>query len=269
MPSLIIDGREIAADPGEKILWAALRSGIYIPHLCATEGAELPFGGCRLCLVEVEVGGRREMTTACSEPVREKMKIYAHTEKIARMRRMAFELIMSDHHIDCKNCAKRKNCGLIRTASAMNMPLQPKTLRSLARDLPVDNSHPLFAYDPRKCVKCGKCVLLCQGLGKSFLDFAHRGFEMTVTTFDHLPLSSIACESCLDCVKVCPTGALYLKDTSKNVIPAPYQSTGLTSAGRPKGGGVSEASEHSQKLLTSPDPGVGGSLKEEGGSGDG
>ncbi|OGP75405.1 MAG: hypothetical protein A2V86_11230 [Deltaproteobacteria bacterium RBG_16_49_23] len=213
MPSLIIDGKEIAAEPGEKILWAALRSGIHIPHLCAMESADLPFGGCRLCLVEVEVGGRREMVTACSEPVREKMKVYAHTEKIERMRRTAFELIMSDHLIDCKNCPKRKDCELIRTASSLKMTLQPKNLRSLVRDLSIDDSHPLFAYDPRKCVKCGKCVLTCQGLGKSLLNFAYRGFEMVVTTFDHLPLASSGCESCLECVKVCPTGALYLKET--------------------------------------------------------
>lgn len=213
MPSLVIDGKEITADPGEKILWAALRSGIYIPHLCAMEGAELPFGGCRLCLVELEVGGRREMVTACSAPIRETMKVYTHTEKIERMRRMAFELIMSDHHIDCKNCAKRKTCHLIHLASSLKMTLRPKTLRSLVRDLPVDDSHPLFSLDPRKCVKCGKCVLTCQGMGKSFLDFAYRGFEMVVTTFDQLPLVSVGCETCLDCVKVCPTGALYMKET--------------------------------------------------------
>ena len=213
MPSLIIDGKEITADPGEKILWAALHSGIYIPHLCATEEAELPFGGCRLCLVEVEVGGRREMVAACSEPVREKMKVYIQTEKLTKMRQTAFELIMSDHHIDCKNCAKRKECQLIRIASSLKMPLQPKRLRSLARDLPIDDSHPLFTNDPRKCVKCGKCVLVCQGLGESFLDFVDRGFEMVVSTFDHLPLGSAGCESCLEFVKVCPTGALYFKET--------------------------------------------------------
>ncbi len=55
MPSVLIDGKEIIANPGEKVLWVALRSGIYIPHLCAIEEAELPFGGCRLCLVELEL----------------------------------------------------------------------------------------------------------------------------------------------------------------------------------------------------------------------
>ncbi|MCX8118929.1 MAG: 2Fe-2S iron-sulfur cluster-binding protein [Desulfobacterota bacterium] len=212
MLTLTIDGREIQADPGEKVLWVALRSGIYIPHLCAMEDGELSFGGCRLCLVEVEVEGKREMVPACGHPVVENMKVYTQTEKIARMRRTAFELIMSDHHIDCKNCAKRKTCELIRISSTLKWSLRPKRLRSLLRDLPADDSHPLFTFDPKKCVKCAKCIRVCQRLGRSFLDFAYRGFEMVLATFDHQPLSSEACEGCTECVKVCPTGALFFKD---------------------------------------------------------
>src|SRR4030042_980324 len=176
MSSIIIDGKKIKAEPGEKILWIILRSGIYIPHLCATTEAELPFGGCRLCFVEVEVEGKREMVTSCSEPVREGMKIYTDTKKIVRMRRMAFEMIMSDHLIDCKNCAKTKGCELIEIASFLKMKLTPSRLRSLVREVPLDDSHPLFTYEPAKCVKCGKCVSVCHRLGKSFLDFTGRGF---------------------------------------------------------------------------------------------
>ncbi len=212
MPSVIIDGQEITMNLGEKILWAALGSGVYIPHLCAIKEADLPFGGCRLCFVEVEVDGKREMVASCSEPIKAGMKIYTDTEKITRLRKMAFELIMSDHPIDCKNCAKRKECELIKIASFLKMKLQPKRLRSIARDFPIDDSHPLFTYDPRKCVKCGKCVWMCHQLERSFLDFENRGFEMIPATFDHIPLSSTGCDSCLECVRVCPTGALYLKE---------------------------------------------------------
>lgn len=216
MATLTIDGRAIQAEKDEKILWVALRSGVYIPHLCAMEDGELPFGGCRLCLIEVEVGGRREIVPACSEAVVDQMKVYTQTEKVARMRRMAFELLMSDHHIDCKHCAKRKGCELIQISSTLKMSLRPKKLRSLVRDLPVDESHPLFTFDPKKCVKCAKCIRMCRRLGNAFLDFAYRGFEMVLATFDHQPLSTLACESCTECVKVCPTGALFLKGTGEN-----------------------------------------------------
>ena len=215
MPSVLIDGKEIMANPNEKILWVALRSGIYIPHLCAIEEAELSFGGCRLCLVDIEVDGKREMVTSCSEPVKEGMKIYTNTEKINRMRQTAFELIMTDHYIDCGNCVKKKECELIKIASFLKMKLKPKKLRSLVRDLPVDDSHPLFAFYPNKCVKCGKCVWSCQKLGKSFLTFAYRGFEMVISTFDGVPLSSAGCEVCVECIKICPTGSLYFKETRR------------------------------------------------------
>lgn len=213
MSSVFIDGKEVIANPGEKILWVALRSGIYIPHLCAIEEAELSFGGCRLCLVEVEEDGKREMVTSCSEPVKEGMKIFTNTEKVNRMRQTAFELIMSDHQIDCKRCPKRGECELIKIATSLKLKLRPKRLRSIVRDLPTDDSHPLITFDPRKCVKCGKCVWMCQRLGKSFLTFAYRGFEMVISTFDGVPLSSTGCEVCLECIKICPTGALYFKET--------------------------------------------------------
>ena len=212
MPSVLIDGKEIMANPNEKILWVALRSGIYIPHLCAIEEAELSFGGCRLCLVDIEVDGKREMVTSCSEPVKEGMKIYTNTEKINRMRQTAFELIMTDHYIDCGNCVKKKECELIKIAASLKLKIRPKRLRSIVRELPVDDSHPLITFDPRKCVKCGKCVWMCHRKGKSFLNFAYRGFGMIISTFDGIPLSSTECESCLECVKVCPTGALYFKE---------------------------------------------------------
>ncbi len=212
MPSLSIDGKEIFAEEGDKILWTALKAGIYIPHLCAEAEAELPFGGCRLCFVEIELNGRSKMVTSCSEPVLDGMKVFTNTKKVIRIRKMAFNLIISDHHLNCKPCAKKKGCELIKIASKLKIPLKTTSMKSLARDLPVDDSHPLFTFDPRKCIKCGKCIFTCQRLGNSFLDFANRGFEMIVTSFDRMPLSSLGCDSCLKCVNVCPTGSLFLKE---------------------------------------------------------
>jgi ferredoxin len=53
---LQIDGNEVKATEGMTILEAARSAGIAIPTLCHHEKLE-PFGGCRLCIVEVEERG--------------------------------------------------------------------------------------------------------------------------------------------------------------------------------------------------------------------
>jgi len=66
--SFTIDGKRIIAPEGEKVLWAALDNGIYIPNLCGIREAEEPAASCRLCFVEIE--GKKEPVTACTEPVK-------------------------------------------------------------------------------------------------------------------------------------------------------------------------------------------------------
>ena len=85
--SLTIDGREITARKGEKVLWAALDSGIYIPNLCAIREASEPWGGCRLCFVEIE--GRRGPVTACTEPVADDMVVNTRGAGSLRLARTA------------------------------------------------------------------------------------------------------------------------------------------------------------------------------------
>ena len=149
---LTIDGREIEAESGEMILWAALDAGIFIPNLCALRENGRPHTSCRLCLVEIE--GRDGLITACSEPVADGMVVKTNTERVDRVRRTAFELLMTNHNIDCKNCVKNGNCALQEIASKLRYKLKPERLPSIVRSLPIDDSHPLFTYDPNKCVGC-------------------------------------------------------------------------------------------------------------------
>lgn len=212
--TLIIDGVEVKAQKGERILWAALDNGIYIPNLCAIREADLPFGACRLCFVEIE--GRPSPVTACSEPVADGMVVSTKTPRVNRLRRTAFELLISHHAIDCRNCAKNRNCELQRIASRLGFKLKLERLRPIPRSLPVDSSHPLFIYDPNKCVLCGKCVWVCNERGTGAIDFAFRGIDTTVNTFDNVPLIDSSCNSCLECVKVCPVGALVPRDNGSS-----------------------------------------------------
>ena len=217
--SLTIDGKKITASEGEKLLWVALDNGIYIPNLCALQDNSEAPAACRLCFVEVE--GKGQPVTACTEEITEGMVVDTRGAKALRLARSGFELLMASHPVDCAHCAKSGSCELQKIASYLKIKLKSRRFRKLLRELPVDDSNPLFIYDPNKCVLCGRCVWVCrERLGIGVLGFAHRGFERVVTTFCDEPLGEFRCQECAECVSVCPTGALALKDGNEPEIKA-------------------------------------------------
>lgn len=211
MVSLVIDGNKVSAPEGERLLWVALDNGIYIPNLCAIRNGSEAASACRLCFVEVE--GKDQPVTACTEPVTEGMVVNTRGEEATRLARSAFELIMASHPVDCAHCTSNGACELQKIARHLGVSLKTKRLRKIMRELTVDDSHPLFIYDPNKCVLCGRCVWVCrEKLGIGVLGFAHRGFQRVVTTFAGDSLSESRCQECGECVRVCPVGALTFKN---------------------------------------------------------
>jgi bidirectional [NiFe] hydrogenase diaphorase subunit len=209
--TLTIDGKEIKARDGEKLLWAALDNGIYIPNLCAIRERHEPSAACRLCWVEIE--GIKGPVTACTREVEEGMVVNTRGEKALELARAGFELLMASHPVDCAHCLANGNCELQKIAKHLKTSLKTKRFRKLLRDLPIDDSNPLFVYDPNKCVLCGRCVWVCRRDVKSgLLGFAHRGFERVLTTFEDEPIGENRCIECSRCVEVCPTGALSFKN---------------------------------------------------------
>jgi len=208
--SIKIDGKEINAPEGDKLLWVALNNGIYIPNLCAIYEAEEPFAGCRLCFVEVE--GKPSPVTACTEPVVDGMVVNTKGEHAQRLARTALELILSNHPVDCANCAKNKSCELQKIAAHLKVKLKTDRFTKLEREHPIDSSSPVFFYDLNKCVLCGRCVWVCRDkLGIGVLGFAQRGIKRSVTTFENKPIAETNCKGCGDCAAVCPVGSLVLK----------------------------------------------------------
>jgi bidirectional [NiFe] hydrogenase diaphorase subunit len=209
--SLTIDGKKIRAHEGDKILWAALDNGIYIPNLCALRDKPEPAAACRLCFVEVE--GKERPVTACTETIAEGMVVNTKGTKALRLARTGFELLLSGLPVDCAHCPANRSCELQKIAAHLGIKLKTKRFRKLRRELTVDYSNPLFIYDPNKCVLCGRCVWICrERLGIGVLGFAHRGFERVVTTFGNEPIGEFRCRDCGECVTACPTGALAFKD---------------------------------------------------------
>jgi len=211
--SLTIDGNKITAGEGENILWVALDNSVYIPNLCALRDNSESMAACRLCFVEIE--GKEQPVTACTETVAEGMVVNTRGERALKLARNAFELIMASHPVDCAHCAANGTCELQQIARHLKVKLKPKRFKKLLRELPVDDSNPLFIYNPNKCVLCGRCVWICREHGIGILGFAHRGFQRMVTTFEDEPFGNFRCQECGECVKVCPSGALVFKNDNK------------------------------------------------------
>jgi formate dehydrogenase major subunit len=110
MVNLTIDGQRIGVEPGTTVLEAAQRLGIAIPTLCYVPGIE-PGMGCFLCAVQIE--GRRTLSPACGMPVAEGMVVVTRSEDVRAARKMALELLLSDHAGECvAPCAAQCPAGL-------------------------------------------------------------------------------------------------------------------------------------------------------------
>jgi predicted molibdopterin-dependent oxidoreductase YjgC len=209
---LTIDGTKVEAKPGTRVLKAALDAGIYIPNLCYIPEAELPFGGCRLCYVEVEGRG---LVTACTQPVRKGLVVDSRTPEVIRVRQTAFKLLLAYHDLDCRVCWKNKNCELQKVAGKLKVKLKrPAEYRGLPTEFePPDTTNPFITYDPNRCILCGKCVWVCSEKNKdSFIDFGLRGIRTRLRLSAAPALLGDKCTSCGECVAICPTAALRLPE---------------------------------------------------------
>ena len=212
---LTINDQSVMADKGMTILEAALRKGIYIPHLCHHSQLE-PVGACRLCQVEIN-GKWKKTVIACKTQVKDGMIVRTETPEINEMRQVAVELLIADHDTDCLACAQDTRCALQRVAD--HVGINKKRLQRLKpreEKLPIDDSNPFFSFNPNRCVLCGICVRTCDELQNvQAIDFTHRGLGTKIAGFGDKPRIESNCESCGECIVRCPVGALTEKDAKK------------------------------------------------------
>jgi len=200
-----MNGKDITVPPGTTILEAALGNGIYIPHLCWDSRLK-PYGGCRLCLVEWE--GSPRLFAACSTPVAKDMVINTETEKLEKARRTVLELLLIHHPLDCPVCDKAGECEL--QDLAFKYGLSASRFKGERKQAPEKLASPLISRNTNRCILCGKCVRICtehQGVGGIAL--IGRGYPTQVSPafFE----KSLDCESCGQCIDICPVGALNSK----------------------------------------------------------
>ncbi len=211
--TVTINGMEFRASKGDTILHTALAHGIYIPHLCYHPDLE-PFGGCRLCIVDIKGKG---IIISCKALVEEGMAVLTETPEINRIRRVAAELLIANHQGDCLSCSKNTQCKLQDVANYIGITEdRVRRLKRFAKPLPIDQSNPFFDRDPNKCILCGICVRTCeQAQEVGAIDFVFRGMATKVSTLLDKPIRESRCESCGQCVVNCPVGSLVPKKMQK------------------------------------------------------
>ena len=215
MPKLRVDGKEIEAKEGTTLLQVCLDNDIYIPNLCFLESMEDPSASCRMCFVEVE--GEKRPITSCTVNIKDDMVVKTDTPAVRQLQRTGLRLLLSVHHVDCKNCPANKKCELQRIAKFLKVGLKAKGLERYLKEAEIDENHPFLTHYPNRCVLCGKCVHICrQQHGRSVWTFAKRGFDTVISAYGEGGASSLTCEKCDTCVKICPVGALTLKDAQED-----------------------------------------------------
>jgi predicted molibdopterin-dependent oxidoreductase YjgC len=208
MVKLTIDGKTVTVPKEATILEAARLAGVSIPTLCHHPKLT-PFGGCRLCIVEIK--GVPRPVTSCTTPVNEGMEVTTSTPLIEDLRKTVLELILSDHPSDCMVCEKAGDCSLQELAYDYGVRENP--FQGERRTYEKKDGNPFIERDLEKCIMCGRCVKVCEEIqGVSAIDFGYRGFSTKICPPYEDDLN---CEFCGQCVAVCPTGALTGKPWQK------------------------------------------------------
>jgi NADH dehydrogenase/NADH:ubiquinone oxidoreductase subunit G len=176
---LQIDGKELKATEGMTVLEAAHSAGISIPTLCHHEKLE-PFGGCRICIVEVEAGGWTKLVVSCVYLVEKDLIVHTRSEKVDRIRKTILELLLA------------------------HAPDSPE-LQALAIEYGADRDR--FEKDASFCIHCGLCVRYCAEVKKkNAVGFVDRGIRKEISFIPEV--ASKECNDCKECFPLCPTSYL-------------------------------------------------------------
>lgn len=208
-----VNGIPVEVEKGAYILDAVKKANVKVPTLCNVEGLS-PTGACRMCVVELENGGR--LVPSCSFPAEDGMSVLTHSPRVRRARKTIVELLLTNHPDDCLYCVKNCECELQNLA--YDLGVRERRYKGEKRDYKSDLSGKSIERDPAKCILCGRCVRVCEEVqGVGAIDFTKRGVQTIVLPAFNKGLNISNCVNCGQCIIVCPTGALREKSSLKEV----------------------------------------------------
>ncbi|MEJ2721906.1 MAG: 2Fe-2S iron-sulfur cluster-binding protein [bacterium] len=198
---LTIDGKNVDAEDGMTLLEAAQSVGISIPTLCHHEKLA-PYGGCRLCMVEVEVRGWTKLVVACVYNVEPDLIVTTQSEKLSKIRKGILELLL---------------------AHAPDSPI----LAKMAEAYGADKNR--YEADASFCIHCGLCVRYCaEVVGKHAVGFIDRGIRKEISFVPEI--AARECNDCKECFPLCPTSYLQAAFVLTEALAFPGGSPGSASS---------------------------------------
>lgn len=200
-----IDDQPVKLPRNQVVLWSARAAGFDIPHFCAHKWLE-PFGGCRLCMVKVELGGRMmpKLQTSCSLMPAEGMKIWTKHPEVIQSRKEQLEFHLLNHPLECPICDKGGECML--QDQTMDHGVQQGRFIEQKRVRPDAIMNDYVRLNYKRCIHCKRCVNYASDItGSFFLQFVERGAETFIDSFAD---PAVAPRFSGNVIDMCPVGAL-------------------------------------------------------------
>ncbi|MCU1338594.1 MAG: putative formate dehydrogenase [Bryobacterales bacterium] len=206
MPRISINGSELEARDGERLIDVINRAGLQLSQVCYHPQLG-PIQTCDTCIVEAD----GQLVRACATLVASGMKVTTTAESATTARADAFDGILRNHELYCTVCDNNNgNCTVHNTTKMLAVEHQRYPFER--KPYEVDNSNPFYRYDPGQCILCGRCVEACQNLEvNETLSIRWEDPHPRVLWDGGAPIGESSCVSCGHCVTVCPCNALMEK----------------------------------------------------------
>src|SRR5574338_1722892 len=216
MTKLLIDGVEVDVPAEYTVLQACEAAGAEIPRFCFHERLSIA-GNCRMCLIEVKVGGRSgpKPVASCSQqvkdlpPPRDNMlnELVTKSATVKKAREGVMEFLLINHPLDCPICDQGGECDL--QDLAMGYGFDRGRFHENKRAVQDKNFGPLVKTSMNRCIHCTRCIrFITEIAGVEELGATGRGEHMEISTYVEKSLSSELSGNIID---LCPVGALTSK----------------------------------------------------------
>jgi NADH-quinone oxidoreductase subunit G len=211
---ITLDGEKVSFTPGETLLQIADRNNRNIPTLCYDPRLEA-FGGCRLCVVEVE--GWPNLVASCTTEASQHMVVTTNSNRLEKHRRVLLEMVASEvRDIDVdplSGYSSQEFSKLVARYGANTGRFRGRK----SGETRADDPNPFILRDYENCIYCYRCVRVCaEQEGDHAISVKNRGFSSQISVeFDGI-LKDSECTFCGQCVQTCPTGALADKKALGN-----------------------------------------------------